>query len=288
MSTKYDAFKDDFEMNLKYEIQQAVSFLSPCCTQGRIEGENLYTDFIDAFEANEIVGRNQDTINNEPDYSRRRVQLKRFNVAPLLDKADMIYLMDNPQGEVLENCKRAINRSIDNAVYAAFDATVETGRSGAGSQTFDSNNVVTAASGLTFAKLLEAKTLLDNNSLGAWEMDEHFLACTPNQIANLLSEEKVTSSDYAAIKALVNGEINSFMGFNFVKVPTTTITASAGVRKCFAFAKRGVFYGVASDLEVRVDDREDKNYSTQIFVEWMGNALRHYEELVIRIDSTES
>jgi len=40
--------------------------------------------------------------------------------------------------------------------------------------------------------------------------------------------------------------------------------------------------------KVRVDDREDKNYSTQIFVEWMGNALRHYEELVIRIDATES
>ena len=36
-----------------------------------------------------------------------------------------------------------------------------------------------------------------------------------NNLSALLGETEVTSSDFASVKALVNGEINTFLGFNF-------------------------------------------------------------------------
>ena len=43
-----------------------------------------------------------------------------------------------------------------------------------------------------------------------------FIIVGPIQISDLLAVTQATSSDYASVKALVNGEIDTFMGFKFV------------------------------------------------------------------------
>jgi len=46
---------------------------------------------------------------------------------------------------------------------------------------------------------------------------ERYFAAGSDQLSNLLSSTAATSGDYNTIKALVNGETNSFMGFTFVR-----------------------------------------------------------------------
>ena len=45
---------------------------------------------------------------------------------------------------------------------------------------------------------------------------------------SLLANTETTSSDFASIKALVNGELNSFMGFNFVKIGARRLEGGLG------------------------------------------------------------
>lgn len=283
----YNAFHDSFTETIKHAIQVPDSFLRPVISQGDIRGEYLYTDYLNSLSAHEVVGRNSDTQNVEAEFDTRRVGLKTYAVAPLIDPQDVVFLMRDPAGRVKEACLMAINRAIDSLIYTAFDATVTTGREGASTEAYDTSNTVTAGSGLTVAKLREIKTVLDGNNM-IHKGDTRYILCTTNQIDNLLGEEKATSADYATVKALAQGEINSFMGFEFIMGPTSLVTASGGVRKCFFWTKQSMFYGVGSDVKVRVTERPDKNHSTQIHVTFMANALRQYEEGVGIVNCTES
>jgi hypothetical protein len=69
-----------------------------------------------------------------------------------------------------------------------------------------------ANTNLNLDKLLAAKKALDAKNV---PMDNRHIFIHANNLSGLLGETKVTSSDFNSIKALVNGELNTFLGFNF-------------------------------------------------------------------------
>lgn len=74
------------------------------------------------------------------------------------------------------------------------------------------NTVAVGTTNLTVDKLREAKYYLDANNVPM--MGRHYLGHA-SQLSSLLNETETTSSDYATVKALVNGDINTFLGFTF-------------------------------------------------------------------------
>jgi hypothetical protein len=107
----------------------------------------------------------------------------------------------------------------------------------------------------------------------------------------------VTSSDYNTVKALVQGEIDTFLGFTFVKIdgaridgtkilPTTTVGGS--IRKCIAWQRDCLLIGLGSSPSARITERPDKNYATQVFYSMSIGATRMQEVGVVEIDCQES
>lgn len=80
---------------------------------------------------------------------------------------------------------------------------------------YDSTNmkVGTTNTALTVATLISGVTKL--NDLGVPESDRTFIH-SAQQKADLLGTTQVTSSDYNSVKALVNGDINTFLGLKFI------------------------------------------------------------------------
>ena len=74
------------------------------------------------------------------------------------------------------------------------------------------NDIGGADSNLNVAKLREAKRLLDAKNV---PMDNRHLIIHADSLASLLGETSVTSSDFNTVKALVQGDINTFLGFTF-------------------------------------------------------------------------
>ena len=113
-------------------------------------------------------------------------------------------------------------------------------------------NTVTAASNLNVTALIAAQRFLDDESVPE---NERYIIATSDQKASLLSEEEVTSSDFNTIKALVRGEISTYMGFEFIwisrKYSTGGLPKSGAVRKCFAWHRDAITtpYGLEPSVD---------------------------------------
>ena len=149
--------------------------------------------------------------------------------------------------------------------------------------------LVIAAGGTNFTldKLREANRFAQKNN---WpEMGRH-LAIHANNLYALLNEERVTNSDYAAVKALVNGEINSFLGFTFHvfgDLETGGLPLSTNTRTCFAWVADGAGYAESLAPEVTVDyDRPNRTYESVSSFRAGGSPL--LPECVIKINCDET
>jgi hypothetical protein len=137
-------------------------------------------------------------------------------------------------------------------------------------------NTVGANTGLNTDKLLKAKFILDRA-----EVDPtipRFVAANATQMENLLKDTKVQSVDYNTVRALVNGEINTWLGFNFIR--TELIRTVSTDHRVLFWAQDGLMLGVNYDVQARVSERSDKSYDYQAYLSMMMGATRMEEEKV--------
>ena len=109
-----------------------------------------------------------------------------------------------------------------------------------------------------------------------------YCAVSAEELDDLLGTTQVTSSDYNTVKALVQGDIDTFMGFKFLG--TERLSESSSVRTCPAWAEDGILLGLGQDAEGKIDERPDKNYSTQVYYSMCIGATRMEEVKVVQID----
>ncbi len=109
---------------------------------------------------------------------------------------------------------------------------------------------------------------------------------SPKQITDLLGTTEVTSSDFNTVKALANGEISRFLGFNFIV--SNRLTSSSSKRLCLAFTNDAIKLALGKDVVTRIDERADKGYSTQVYVCMTMGATRLEDEKVVTIQAHEA
>lgn len=145
------------------------------------------------------------------------------------------------------------------------------------------HRVASGSTGLTIAKLRDAR-----KALRAAEVDEEemlFVALSASAEDDLLTETQATSLDFNTTPTLVDGEIKSFMGFNFIRSERLGLTGAE--RRIPAWAMSGMALGIWNDVVVRVTERGDKSYSTQVFTSTTIGATRVEEKKIVEILVTE-
>ena len=180
----------------------------------------------------------------------------------------------------------AMGRAMDDVVISAALGTSFTGETGSTSTALPSTQKIAEAgtAGLTIAKLRTAKEKFDLASVDP--SITRNIVVSPRQITDLLGTTEVTSSDFNTVKALANGEINSFLGFNFIVSNRLSIESSK--RKCIAFASDGIALGVGKDVNARIDERADKSYATQVYYCMSIGATRMEQAKVLGIVCQEA
>ena len=106
------------------------------------------------------------------------------------------------------------------------------------------------------------------------------------KITDLLGTTEVTSSDFNSVKALANGEVNSFLGFNFIVSNRLAIASSK--RTVLVWAMDGCKMAIGQDLMTRIDERSDKGYAHQVYVCQSIGATRMEEDKVVTIQAHEA
>ncbi len=286
MSTQITtAFVQQFSSNVQLLSQQMGSLLRGSVSEESVTGEKAFFDQVGQAAAVKRTSRHSDTPIVDTPHSRRMVTMDSYEWADLVDDADKVRLLIDPTSAYARTAAAAIGRAMDDAIISAATGTAKTGKSGSTSTTLPSaQQIAHGSTDLTIEKLIEAKQKLDVNSVDP--SIPRYIVVSPFQIQRLLNETAVTSSDFNTVKALVRGEVDTFMGFKFIV--SNRLAKSGNNRTCFAFAEDGLKLAVGKDVMARIEERADKSYSTQVYYCATFGATRMEEDKVVEITCDES
>lgn len=283
------AFVNSYHSQLDLQFQQFGSRLRSTVDVVSQNAEYDYYDRIGTVTANPMNTRHGDTPLDDITHTRRRNQTLGYNNALLFDNQDKLRTIIQPTSGYARSQAAALGRQMDSAIIAAALGTAYSGKSGQTSVVYDTTYQIavtydesgaSVTSNLTIGKLRRARYNLDINEA---VMDGETLTCvlTASQMQSLLRTTEVTSADYNTVKALVNGTVNSFLGMNFVR--TQLLPKSSNNRSVLVYPKSAIKLGVADETKLRITERDDKNYSVQVYSEATFGATRLWEEKVIEI-----
>lgn len=306
------AMVKQYSANVFHLSQQKGSRLSGMVRNEGQQGEEAYYERVGAVTAQKKVGRHSDTTYQDTPHSRRRVTLEDYFYSDLVDKEDKLRIIISPESEYAMAAMWALGRAKDDEIISAALGNAYSGKNGATPVALPTTQKVAAHDGstttgvnLNVRTLRAVKAKFDANDIDE-SIPRHF-AITSSQLQSLLGETAVTSADYNSIKALVMGEIDTFMGFKFVRterlprssanvtytvtngvvgVGTGTITA-ANSRRCIAWAEDGLLLATAQEVNGRIDQLPTKHYSTQVYASMGIGATRLEEEKVVEVICSE-
>ena len=279
------AFVEQYKSNVFHLAQQKGSRLRDAVRTETVTGKAHFFERIGTAAAQKRTSRHSDTPRMDTPHSRRKVTMEDYDWADLIDNEDKVRMLISPQSEYAMAGAWAMGRAMDDAIIGAATGNAFGGVSGGTSVALPAaQKVAHGSAGLNIAKLIGAKKILDSNDIDPDEA--RFIIVNSETLADLLAITEVTSSDFNTVKALVQGEINTFLGFNFVRTERLGLDGD-GNRQVLAFAQSGIGLAVGQDVNTRISERADKNYATQVFLSMTIGATRIEDEKVVEIACTE-
>ena len=138
----------------------------------------------------------------------------------------------------------------------------------------------------TIQDIVQVKGDLDDNDVPE---ERRHIVLPPAAYTQLLQQatlQNVTSEDYNAIRALVNAEINEFLGFTWHR-STLLPRPAANLRYGYAWHEDAMGVSISQDIATEVTERADKSYSTQVKVYGSFAGIRIQGEGVVRMKIDE-
>ena len=175
--------------------------------------------------------------------------LTNWNAPEYTDVFDAQDVNFDEKQELANTIAGALGRRTDQLVIDAMDAstpltsTIATSVGGAGTN-------------LNMAKIIKAQVSLRDQGVPNSEL---FAAVNALGLGGLLNDEKATSSDYQAVKALVNGDVDTLAGFRFIILESrvegglTVGTAGANIVDSYFFQRPAVGLAIGIDMKTEID-----------------------------------
>lgn len=286
-----EAFVNQYSTNFYTLGQQMTARLEGAVeTISGIVGQSKSVERVGAAEAYDITSRHADTKYVEVPHSRRWIDLADKGWAELVDEMDEIKLLADPKSKYPRLAVAALNRAKDGVIYAAGRGTA---RTGTGTQTLPAGQkIAEGGTGLTLAKLLSTKEILDSTEVDAEQMDptgqgapDRFIVCAAKGLTNLYGTTEIKSVDYNTVKALAEGKVDTFLGFKFIR--SERLFKTGTTRFALAWSKMCINLGIGKDIVTSLDRLPGKNQSVQVYARMSLGAVRVEDEGVVEIGCFE-
>lgn len=184
----------------------------------------------------------------------------------IFDQAEVNF---DEKARLAETIGLAMGRTLDQLVIdVLIAATYNT--TATADQGFD---IAAGGTGFTTAKLRSLRGYCDN-----LEMDgNQCILVDGGGMESLLANTETTSSDFNTVKALVNGELNSFMGFEFIKIGARRLEGglngtTGGI--AYMFEKNSVGLAIGLDEQTSVDWIPERS-------SWLSNGILKAGSVII-------
>jgi len=198
-----NAFVSLFDAEVKQAYQAKSQLVGATRMRRGVEGEVVKFPKVGKGSATLRVPQTDVTPLNVS-FSQVTATLEDWNAAEYSDIFMQQKVNFDERQELVQVLANAIGRRQDQLILDALTAS--------STSLTVANSVGGANTNLNVAKLREAKKLLDKGNVPP---QERHMVIHANSLASLLSETSVTSSDFNTVKALVSGEVDTFLGFKF-------------------------------------------------------------------------
>lgn len=284
-STVSQAFVEDFESRVYQLGQQEVSRARSCVRNRTGTGDIYNFERLAASDMAAIGSRHGATPINNVAHSRRKASVATFNWGEAVDNADLARILIDPDSEYVMSAGMALGRRWDRSIFSTAVSDTATTDGAGVAVALPAGQVITDASNpLSLDHLRQVKRKLDESEI----IGPRYAAISAKGLEDLLTVTEVTSQDFASVKALVNGEINTFMGFTFIRselVPSAAqsddnVTAQGAlfwVRDALALA-------ISDDRFTRIGEDPSIRFSNRIYLETTFGVARVEDEGVVVVD----
>lgn len=290
--TQNTVYAQAYSRNIMQLAQQKYSKLMRITYQKQnVKGKTFFQDQIGKWSMSAKGGRNVQTPNNDPNMGRRMGTLVDYHDNRMIDRGDELRMISDPRSSYTIAAASALGRQIDTVIAQKILSSANTGETGSTTITLGTTSIAAhvnptgtttgTAATLTFARVKNAKRILDLEDV---EMEDRFAVIGPSALDQLFDATQATSSDYAAVKALVRGEIDSWMGFQWIT--SNTLSSTGTVTSCFFMQRYAICLALGTEPLVRTDERTDLSYSWQVYYELNIGAVRLEESRIVQMDTT--
>ena len=240
-----NAFVTLFDAEVKQAYQGKAQLVGAVRARRGVEGSTVKFPKVGRGVATPRIAQTDVTPLNVG-FNSVTLTLQDWNAAEYSDIFSQAKVNFDERQELVQVVAAAMGRRQDQLILDALGAS--------GTSLTVANSIGGANTNLNVAKLREAKRLLDKGNV---PFDGRHIIVHANGIASLLSETAVTSSDFNTVKALVQGEINTFLGFQFHVLGDRTegglaIDGSLD-RTCFAFHSMAIGYGEGIGMRTEIN-----------------------------------
>ena len=198
-------------------------------------------------------------------HDRQTATLANWNAPEYTDIFDQAEVNFDEKQELAMTIANAIRRREDQIIIDAMaavtfaatnDENPDTGR------VFD----ISATRNFDLSAIRSAAGHLDDIEA---ESSDRYIVLRAQALQKLLEDTTVTSSDYGVVKALVDGDLDSYMGFKFKKIGTRTeggLPGAAADRVAFAYQKSAIGIAIGLDMKTTIDWVAQKT-------SWLANGI---------------
>tara|TARA_R100001443_G_scaffold2205_2_gene7480 strand:+ start:3471 stop:4331 length:861 start_codon:yes stop_codon:yes gene_type:complete len=183
-------------------------------------------------------------------YSQVTATMTDYIAAEYSDIFDQSHVNFNDRQELVSAVGNAIGRRMDQVTIDALDAATAV----AVANTVAEDGSAGSASDLNTGKIRAAKKALDANNVPP---DNRCLLIHANNLSSLLAQTSATSSDFNTIRTLVDGSINTWLGFRVVVIGDRDegglTKDGSNDRSTYAFHRDSMGLGISMNQKTNVD-----------------------------------
>ena len=270
------AFVTLFESEVKQAYQSESVLRGTMRTRTGVQGNTVKFPKIGKGVATPRINQTDVTPLNVT-YSQVTANMSDFIAAEYSDIFHQSHINFDERRELVEVVSKAIARRMDQICIDALNAasspsTVATGVGG-------------TTTNMNIEKLRAAAKAMNEKNVPS---DGRYLLMHASQLDALLGETEVTSSDFATVKALVRGEVSSFMGFNVLTIGDRDEGGlpKPSTRTCFAWHKDSMGYAESMEQKSEVNYIPEKT-SFLVSSMFSAGAVAIDDEGIVKISCTE-
>jgi len=270
------AFVDLFDSEVKQAYQAESLLRGTMRTRTGVAGNTVKFPTIGKGVATLRVPQTDVTPLNVT-YGRVTATMEDYIAAEYSDIFQQSHINFDERSELVQVVSKSIARRMDQIMIDALDAAT-------GTSTV-ATTVGGAGTNMNIEKLRATAKALNEKNVPA---EGRRLLMHASQLDALLGETEITSQDFAAVKALVQGEINTFMGFTILTMGDRDEGGipKPSTRTCFAWHQDSMGYAESMSQKTEVNYVPEKT-SFLVSSMFSAGAIAIDGEGIVKISCTE-